>query len=267
MNSLLESVHPHCLIAILLIGASGCGLSDYQSRMDAQRARVQEFDEINRILDDPVEMAMIPNKGGATDQQAAWPFDFYLRLPRGYTFVRTPYFTNFSCYRYQGSEPGYNIFLAAAFVAAPKGPEKFGVYQTENFRRYVWLAIDDYYLKTNKADPYFMANKAKVFLPPDKVIYEQRGLRMFTPHSDATGTIPYESVAFSDRNNKLVKNHSEFRCYFHNEAGKQVAVVFQYPLGFQNELYEKSIKACLGTLDVGSEVASKREQFKKLKGR
>ena len=75
------------LFGLFILSVSGCGLSDYESRMDAQRARVQKFDDANNRLGDPIAMPMIQVKGGAA--QPAWPFDIFLRLPKGYNFSKT----------------------------------------------------------------------------------------------------------------------------------------------------------------------------------
>src|SRR6266704_2826576 len=78
-------IWPSVLIVAALIGVGGCGLSDYQKRMDEQRARIQDFDDANRLLDDPIERPIIkaPDGNDFTDK-AAWHFETFLRLPKGY---------------------------------------------------------------------------------------------------------------------------------------------------------------------------------------
>jgi hypothetical protein len=260
MNSLSRWLRFVGVATLALAGASGCGLSDYQARMDAQRVRIQRFDDTNNLLDSPIEMPANP------DQKPAWPFDFYLRLPKGYVLHKTPYSTNFAFYRYYTFEPGYNIFLAAALISPPKAKEMLGVYTLENFRGYVRLGIDDYYFKNYKADANFFLNKTKLFLPADKLQYVTIEEPAHSPFSDVTTKISYSYVVFKDMANKQLKEHSEFRAYFHESGHKQVAIVVQCPLRGSNEAFDKSIKASLSTLDVSAEAISKREQFKKIKG-
>src|SRR5439155_9457336 len=110
MNSLFRM----CGLAVIaLTGASGCGLSEYQSRMDEQRTRLQNFDDNNRLLDDPIDMPRLKlkDKDGNPGEKLAWP-DVFLRLPKGYATTpkdKDPYgyvFLEkqnlFPCYRYAG---------------------------------------------------------------------------------------------------------------------------------------------------------------------
>ena len=256
------------MVALVGSAASGCGLSEYQAKMDAQRVRVSEFDEINRLLDDPVEMPVQPSVAEKADAKPAWPFDIFLRLPKGYAFYKTPYYKNFSFYRFQGPEERKNVFIVAATIAEPKGTEEFGKYLPENFRRYVWAAVDDFYFKTYKADPNIIGNRNKVFLPGDKVKYEPFEARFFTPISGENKTIPYQSVIFTDKDNKMLKEHSEFRAFYHIEPGRQICIVVQRPLKTPHETFDKSIEAAsLGTLDISVEAAGKRAQFKQARSR
>ena len=59
--------------ALLLLALTGCGLADYEKKMREADARVQRFDEENRLLGDPLTLP--------TDH--APPVDVFLRPPRG----------------------------------------------------------------------------------------------------------------------------------------------------------------------------------------
>jgi hypothetical protein len=271
-------------LAILLIGATGCGLADYQSRMDAQRERVKEFDDANRSLDDPIEIPMLPidkpktpPKDGAKEEpkeaNPAWLFDFYLRLPKGFGKTpkdKTPYFSPFPCFCYTGNEPGHDILIAAAQVADPKAkePEKFGKYTPENFRYFVRMAIKDFYAKTN--------NKLDLKLPdPAKERYQVIDVKMLSPFSDVTTRIAYQLIVYSDAGNPKVKDPQQFRVYIHEESaiakdgnkepGKQIAIIVHRPnsSGDAKDAFDKAIDACLATLDT-SDPATKRQQYKKV---
>ena len=60
--------------------ACGCGLSDYEKRMDEQRERMNLFDEENATLGDLIDMPSGKDPRGA---EIKVPFEIYLRLPKG----------------------------------------------------------------------------------------------------------------------------------------------------------------------------------------
>ena len=281
MNLFAKSVRLPHLLAILLIGAAGCGLSDYHSRMDAQRERVKEFDDANRALDDPIEIPTLqrekpknPPKDAAKDPKDdakdpnAWLFDFYLRLPKGFGSMpkdKAPIYSTFPCFRYAGNEAGYDIFVAAAFVVDPKKEkDEFGKYSPESFRFWLRTAIKDYYMKTNyKLDMKLLSKEMST------------GVKVLSPFSDVTAKIHYTYFEYPDPDNPKVKEKKEpsvFRVYFHEEPatvkdgnkepGNQIAIIVHRPAR-PSDAFDKAMDACLGTLDT-KESLSKRGQFKKL---
>jgi hypothetical protein len=270
-----KSVRLASLLAILLTSVAGCGLADYQSRMDAQRERVKEFDDANRSLDDPIEIPLLPvakpkelPKDDAKEHRKdeanpAWLFDFYLRLPKGFGRTpkdKTPYFSPFPCFRFAGSEPGYDILIAAGLIADPKANPDFGKYTQDNFRHWVRMAIKEFYAKTN--------NKLDLRLP-EKDRYQVINVKPLSPFSDVASDekkkILYELIAYTDSGDPKVKEPSQFRVYIHEEPGKQIAIVVHRPrpIGDGQDAFDKAINACLGTLDATSDSLSKRQQYKK----
>jgi hypothetical protein len=244
----------------LVLAASGCGLSDYQNRMDAQQRRVQRFDELNNSLSDPI------------DGQATWPFEFYLRLPKGYVLDKKLAIKDIPfIHRYSSGEPGHNIFVAAAWLIDPKAKPAVAGYTAENFRRYMRNAIDLFYFSNYQSDPRFYEQKVKLFLPADKIDYKSEEVDLITPYSEVAPRIGYAVATFSDAENRKQKDHSVFRAYFLEERGageadKQVCIIVQRPLRGEHEQFDAGIKAMLGTLDVSAQAASKRAQYKQLKG-
>ncbi|HZZ82728.1 MAG TPA: hypothetical protein VFE62_29790 [Gemmataceae bacterium] len=272
------------LFAMSLLAVAGCGLSEYQSRMDAQRRRVTEFDIANRSLDEPIIIPYIQLQGAkkepAKDAKdvkdenkegiAAWPFDFYLRLPKGYGPTpkdKTPYYSPFPCFRYNASEPETDIFVAAAHIADAKAKDKeeFGKYFPDNFRIFVRLAIKDFYRQHTKGE----------LKLPDKDQYEVIEVKALSPYSDVNTKIPYKYLSYSDANNANVKDPTSFRVYLFEDygspkeegkertQGKQVAVVARRPLRAQNDSFDKAIEASLGTLDVTLDSGNKRTNYRK----
>lgn len=263
------------LAGLLALSVAGCGLSDYQSRMDAQRERIQKFDDANQLLGDPIDSPLISGKGA----DSAWSFDFFLRIPKGYVVEKKPYGTNFPFFRYAGADPGYGVFVAAAVLIDKDAKERYGECSVARFRELVRLGIDDFYFQKYKSDARFHANKHKLFLPAD-IQYSAFAADLITPFSDVAEKIPYAFTSYKDAENKGNDKHVEFRVYFREEygreimeagkrrmlPGKQVVIVAQAPIRGQNEQFDKSIQAALGTLDVSAEVTSKRAQYKRLKG-
>jgi hypothetical protein len=252
---------------VVLIGASGCGLADYQSRMDAQRRRVQEFDEANRLLDDPIDVPRIgfrDPKENTPSERAAWDFEIFLRLPQGYGATakeKIAFPDNFTVFRYAGgSEGAANIFVAAARVADPdkKEPE-FGKHTPEDFLSYVKPALEDYYRKNLKAQPF----------PKQKSTEAAKEVKAVTAYPDPTGPgkISYIMFTYSDEGNAQIKDRHAFDVYLHKRAGKQVCIVFQRSMQPANPAKLKaSIDACLGSLDVTLEAVTKRAEYRKAKG-
>jgi hypothetical protein len=248
---------------VVLIGASGCGLADYQSRMDAQRRRVQEFDEANRLLDDPIDVPRIQlrdAKENTQTERAAWDFEIFLRLPQGYTTTprdNAPY-KNFFFRYFGGSEGSLGIFIAAARVADKE--QEFGRYSPATFRSYVKPALEDYYFKKYNAKLQ-LQEKNK----PDK-----KEFKVVTayPNPEAPAKISYTTFTYTDEGNKGRKEDpTAFDVYVHERSGKQVCVVVQRPLQPASAAKLKaSIEACLGSLDVTFEAATKRAEYKKAKG-
>lgn len=262
------------LSLLALIGVSGCGLSDYEKRMDAQRARVEKFDELNNLLDDPVEMPKMQGQkakeGGDKNEKEeapAWPFEVFLRLPKGYSSVakeRAAQVEDFPCFRYTGGAEGAFSVFVAAWPAADsaksdkdaKTPRK---YSPDSFLAHVQTVVQNHYAKayTPKYKPQEKGNAQPA-----------RGFDVVAPYSDPTRPpkVTYTYRQYTDEGNKLAKEKCAYDIYVYKEPGKQVGIIVHRPLQPPNpELLNKSVEACLGSLDVSSDVVNKRAQYKKSK--
>jgi hypothetical protein len=242
-------------LAIGLIAIAGCGVNEYHQRMDAQRARIQELDDTNALLDDPIEMPTTQADIGK-DVAAAWPFTVYLRLPKNFGTSpkdKTPYYVNFPFYRYTGPDPNYNLFVAAAFVAEADAKQDVLKFTSKNFRVYTRRAIEDYYAKSTKL---------KLALP-DKIEERSEIVKPFAPYPDDSKPMRFLYHEYNDLGNKKTPEHTLFRVFIYEEEGKQVCIVEQRPLRVPNETFDKAIKACLRTLDIGPDAGNKRKKFTK----
>ena len=188
---------------------------------------------------------------------AAWPFDIYLRLPKGFGATprdKAPYRPFFPCFRYAGGDTTVNIFVVAGRVADEKAKPEFGHFTPANFRTFLRDALDEFHSKT------FKVNAAlQVKIKPRTV--EKKAVAAYPDGS----AISYEHVQYADAGN--AKNRSIYDVYLRDRYGKQVAiVVHQIVQQGGAGHFTTSIDACLGTLDTSSEAAGKRIQFKALKG-
>lgn len=248
-----------CWIALFAL-AAGCGLPEYYTRMDAQRARLQEFDEVNSLLDDPIDMPTMPSIT-SKEEKPAWPFDVHLRLPKGFGTApkeKTPYYINFAFFRYGGEDATYNLFVVAAFVAESDKKQETGKYYPKLFRNYVKSALEDYYAKNTT--PKFLLRL------PENVKERTETLPRFLPYPNEGKPLSYSVSEYTDVVNKNVATQSVFRVHVHEEDGKQVCIVEQRPLRGASDEFDKAVKACLRTLDVSTDAGAKRAQFRKAKG-
>jgi hypothetical protein len=208
-------------VAAGLLTLAGCGLSEYESRMDAQQARIKVLDEENRNLGDAIDQ---PKYVVKDTTYAFWPFEVFLRVPKNIS-ARLPtenaqfVFENLSLFRYAGPD-GYNVFVAAGNIAEPNKENKYkeGEWPPDLFKGYVRESLKDYYRKTYRVNyefPFFTKlTKEK------KVPINSKGMAM--------APIEFEMIRFNDAANPA-KEPSEFRAYFYRQSIRQVGIVYQFP--------------------------------------
>jgi len=66
---------------VLLLGAGGCGLSEYEQQIDREQKRLQLIDEENSYLGEPIEAPKIKQANSTTFQIPTTTIGF--RPPRG----------------------------------------------------------------------------------------------------------------------------------------------------------------------------------------
>jgi hypothetical protein len=239
----------------LALAICGCGMPEYERRMDEQRARVSAFDEVNRLLDGPIEPTVIKKADGK--DEAHWAFDFFLRLPKGFGATpkdKTPFLDPFPCYRYSNDEPGVSIFVAANLVPEATQAEEIGKYYAANFRTFIKLAIAEHYLKTTKM---------KLNLP-DRLKPQERLVRVLSAYPDSAPQLKFDFLYYSDQFSKLVTAPTHYDVYVHEADRKQMCIIVQHPMRMLNgDAFQKSIEASLGTLDISPMAPAKRAHFKR----
>lgn len=250
----MKSIIQRFLIpAIALLTISGCGLSDYTTRMDAQRQRVKAFDTINDALGDPITNPRMSLKTTDGNREVtAWPFGFFLRLPKGISTTpmkNSPFNYTFPCYGYVGADANFVVLVAAAEVLDDKGEEGIGKYTPAKFRSYLRGAFDDFYFKTYHA-------KAALRV-------KSKGARVT---KKAVSVYPDNTQTAFDRDVYLDGQGREFDIYIYSSYTKQLCVAFHYPATWSgNEQLNTKIDLCLGSLDTSSHAAGRRERFMQMK--
>lgn len=252
---------------LLLIGPVGCGLSDYEKQIDEQRKRVQEFDDTNRLLDDPIEIPKIEVKEPKSEAPA-WPFEFYLRLPKGFGPVvrekdKLPFNAPFPCFRYVGGTIGNNFFVAAGLVSDKKDADKkdagkLGEYTPAHFRASMRRAVEEFYRRTAGGS----------LVNPSKTAFLRYDVKPFVAFSGELPDLSYDLVNLFDTNSKFMRDPIVMRLYFREENGKQVGIAVHATLKQTNEQsFKNSLDACLGSLDLSPDAAARRAQFLKFRRR
>jgi hypothetical protein len=244
-------------VAAGLLALVGCGLSDYESRMDAQQARLKILDEENRNLGDAIDQPKYVVKDTPYN---FWPFEVFLRVPKNVS-GRLPtenaqfVFENLSLFRYAGPD-GYNVFVAAGNIAEPNKENKYkdGEWPPDLFKGYVREALKDYYRKTYRVNYEFPFFTKANLTTEKKVPINDRGV--------ALPPLEFEMIRFKDSAN-AAKEPSEFRAYFHHQSARQVGVIYQFPanLGDSSGL-NASIDWSIKSLNI-MEPQLKRAEFEK----
>ncbi len=254
---MLKHLRFPCLTIVILAGflPSGCGLNEYQRTMDEQRARIRKFDERNRQLDDPIEIPVY-TRGKVKEEAPAWPFDFILRLPKGYGTLpkeKTNYYLDFPCFRYAGGMEGArSAFVAAALVGEPGGTEP-GKYALDIFRQNVQHALSDYLRKNRKG-----------LLDPGDGKYTPYRYRQFSAYPDSAPILAFDWTEYRNTFSTQANEHTVFDVYIHADGDKQVAVVVHRDLQTPNlETINAAFQTSLGSLDVNGDIAKRRAAFRK----
>ena len=239
---------------MMMLLLAGCGLPDYEKRMDEQRARIAKFDEMNRQLDAPIEMPSVQPKNEKEPPQPAWPFEVYLRLPTGLgTKQKDKVFSmkTFPLVRYAG-ETGMAAFVAAGFIQESKKSDVAAErkFTTETFRRETRVALQ---IK------YDVAFSEKQRLSP----YEAP---IFSAYPDSTTNLMFKHLQYSNLAGGPKIGNFALELYFFEdeEAGKQIAIAFQRPARLTDpDAHRRLIDSSLGTLDISNEAPSKRASFRR----
>src|SRR5262245_24400198 len=202
-------------VAPLLIILVGCGLSDYEKRIDEQRERLKLFDEESALLFDIIAM---PTGKDAYGNEIKKPFDVFLRLPIGFAGKFDGPKAIFTAekqmlFRYSSDKPDKNILVAWARVAEKDGktPPQLDELTPEDFRNRVRGALSDFITRTYSVGgnlPDFQQLKKD----PRQVV-----------RNGMPRTLDFESISFDDA------RQNRYLVFFQVWSDRQAAVIYQVP--------------------------------------
>src|SRR5262245_20064427 len=149
-------------LSVLAVLVAGCGLSDYEQRIDQQRRGIKVWDEETKFLGEPVEPPFdnLKTPDGKVFYLPAWPFETFLRMPKDVMNKiegkveekKTGYSAeHLKLYRFNRrdatgmKEPPMSVLIAAARIEERDndGKLKSGLPVTD-FRQEVFNALDLY---------------------------------------------------------------------------------------------------------------------------
>jgi hypothetical protein len=227
----------------LLVLLSGCGLDDYEKRIDKERARLRVFDEENKYLGDMLEPPARPPV----------VFDIFLRLPRGIAGsadeVDGAHEGNEPIvYRYPGPD-GFNLFVAEA-VLGPRDPKNVnkGEWTPANFQDGFRLALGTMLMK--------------YYRQPEII------KRLARPATSTTGEKLPDLVfdCFVLKDDPAIKDASHLYVYIHQNSARLLGLAFQVPQARKDEtMVQQGIDFSLKSLDIGENAHAKRTAFARYK--
>jgi hypothetical protein len=246
------------LVSLGLLLAAGCGLGDYEKRMDVERARLIEFDKENLLLGKPLKMPvnLDPKEGKIEEQPALLRIKVFLRPPKGVNSAcadkdakKSDQPANPSgvpLFRYAWGE-GSNVFLAGA-IGMPSA----------QFQREVCEGLAAFHAAKYK-------RPLPTSDPPATDKNKDRALAL-KPLDSRSGQLPpirYQTQTLEEPkfDPKEAAERFRYQIYYHQSGKNQVAVVYQLPLNAAEQTgVGPAINLSLKTLGVGPKNAAAQEK-------
>ena len=235
---------------VVLFALAGCGLSDYERRMDEQREKLRLLDEEETLLGDLIDL---PSGKDAYGNEIKVPFPIFLRLPKGMSVA----FKGPSAVYVSGKQPLFRYFGkqdTSVFVAMAKVKDKTP--KTEPVPDEI--APEDFRSRVRGGLIDFVSREYKMTMTPpdfDKLKSEKREvLRDGKPQ-----TLHLESVDFTD---PRVQNPSRFYVYLQTLYSRQAALIYQVPVQAADQSWLRSMDVSLKTLDITSGAVTQRNLFR-----
>lgn len=247
------------LAVAALVFAGGCGLADYEKRIDEQKEYLQRFDEENELLGQPLEM---PTRTVKDDKglrlETPLPLEFFLRPPKGiankFKAEDPPFvYEGLPVVRYEGPK-GYNVLATTAPVTPEKGKAVAkGSLRVKEFQQRTRGALADYFQK--------QSGRVMPWLSPD---FEKTkpDTRVFPNPRGKSTQITFDTQTLAEHVDK--KAGALFYLYFTSTPFQQGAIIFQVPAEVSdNAVLKRAIQLSVNTYALGVDATKKRADFRR----
>ncbi|MBM4072273.1 MAG: hypothetical protein FJ271_25600 [Planctomycetes bacterium] len=253
----------HLFAVAALVFTGGCGLEDYEKRMDEQKAYLQLFDEENELLGPPLDMPVRTIKD-AKGIRAESPLavEFYLRPPKG---IASKFKTDDPPFMYEGvpvfryQDPkGYNVLATTGFVAPEKKDGKPTVkdaLKVKEFQQRVRGALADYYQKQTGRVVSWLSPEHETTKPEIRTVPNPRG---------KPTQLVFQTQELAEQPGKKVG--SVFFLYFNSNALQQGAFAYQVPAELADHaVVKRAIQLSVNSYGLGMEAAKKRADYRRMR--
>lgn len=243
-------MRPHLVRSFLVLagaGLIGCGLGDYEKRLDEQAKRLHILDEDNLYL------------GAPLTKPAEWPFVVCLRFPRDIepTPLEKPLTgEDLKIFVYPGKKAneGFNVFAATATLGEKTKDGKFkeGEFSPEEFRRRFRQILADAAAKDKRAFD---------FHGPET---KQENWPLTPQEGKPPGTLELAKQVVVEKVDE--SKAFQFTLIFHQKGQNQIGLAYQGPRS-KTETSEqiKALELSLKSLDIGPDAAAKKALHEKFR--
>ncbi|MBX9679433.1 MAG: hypothetical protein K2X38_11775 [Gemmataceae bacterium] len=282
------------LLALAAFLVVGCGVADYEERMDQQRKRVAVFDDETKYLNEPIAPPMLPQAKGKSPV-IAFPFEVHLRAP---IFIKSkrpgltppkkgekldptadPETDNTFAYQnlklswYAGEDKSFAMLVGAADLLAKNPPGKIvpNKMTADEFKGRLPGALGAYYQKTR-------GGRATTLQIPPLLNWTEEKVRPITSLGEGS-PIMYAKAAIHENPTKET-DAIGFQIYYWSDErlARQIAIIYQLPaemiadkaefpakktrtFRYSAPLVQEAIKFSLRSLGTGEDAAKKRKDY------
>lgn len=238
------------LPALACLAALGCGLSDYEARIDATQEYLRRYDDENKILEHVIDQPTVEalDKAGKKEYPDVWPFVVMLRVPKGVPRSGEKVAAaGVPLYKFPSAD-GTTVYVAAG-AAVEKTNTKTGALSAEDFRKAAveGVAAGHYF---QQGDKFFPKPPSAA---PERVTKQPQPLRQ---KEELPPPLAFDALTFNGVDNKGTAY--QFQLYQHQRGDRQVVVVLQIPAERAAADIAKAVDSSLKTLDISEAAAKKR---------
>ena len=256
------------MLALIFLSA-GCGLSEYEKRMDRQNVALKRFDEENKALEDPLDAPMFVDPK-APIGQAVLPVEFYLRPPKGTVIkakdLEEPKPGKFVLVHYPGPA-GFNVLVTTGKTPADEKNPKPKEMTPKEFQHRVRQALAGFYqMEYKKPFDFSKFEKTEKKTIPSVSAKGAPINLNFDYQAITDDPDPGRKNIAKDPKDKSADPYHDFRLYFYQTAGEQAAIIYEMPAAKRND-GEANLKVdfSIRSLALGADAMIKRHNYRKHK--